>query len=200
MDRLDPHVGRGDDAHRDRVVGVRRRQPRDHHDLIHRLRFEHEVLRAVEDEPVGRLGGGGGETRQADPVTRFDEAERPGDRTLGHPAEEPGPLLGRAELTDDRCELGGRGQEGTGGDHTAELLDHDGELHRAEPEAAVGLRHRERRPAELDHLLPQRLGRGALLDDLTDERHRALAGEHRADAVAQLFLVFGELEFHWSAR
>ena len=72
------------------------------------------------------------------------------------------------------------GRNGPGRDDPAELLDDDGELDGAEAEAAVRLGDGERRPAELDHLLPERVGRRAVLDDL---RGRSVIGHSPASTA-----------------
>ena len=78
----------------------------------------------------------------------------------------------------------------------AELLDDHRQLDRAEAQPAAVLGDGEGGPAELDHLLPQGVRDGTVLDDRPDEAHRALARQDGPDPVAQILLLGGELQLH----
>ena len=131
------------------------------------------------------------------PVSGLDEGERAGDRALGDAAEEAGPLLRGPELADERARTawwwGGTGparptrpsSSTTTASSTAPSPrppSASGTVSAGQPSSTICFQS-----GSADD---------AVLHDLADEGHRALAGEHRADAVAQLLLVFGELELH----
>ena len=72
--------------------------------------------------------------------------------------EEAGLLLRCPRVADDGHELRGGGEEGTGCDDAAELLDHHAQLDESEPHAPLLVGHRETGPAQLDHVVPERVG------------------------------------------
>ena len=78
------------------------------------------------------------------------------------------------------------GEQRPGCERASELLDHDGELDRAEPEAAArGLRDRQRGPAELDHVGPEPVGVGRLPAVRASTSSRTTAGEHSAASTVR---------------
>src|SRR5207244_8438732 len=63
--------------------------------------------------------------------------------------------------------------------------------------AAVGFRDRDAKEAEFGKALPQLLVVGGLaFQHLAHRLRRALLGEKAPRLIAQLFLVFGEIEIH----
>ena len=124
-------------------------------------------LRAIASVPLADAVGDGARRAAPVPVSR---ARRRGD------------------------ELGDRGEERAGRERPAELLGDERELDRTEPEAARALRHRQRGPAELDHLRLQRVGvAGVARERARRSRGRAPIGHsaarNAADRVAEVFLV-----------
>ena len=124
------------------------------------------------------------------------QGQRPRDRARGHLGEEALPHRVVAGLADRGGELADGRDERAGRVGAAELLDDDRELDRPEPEPTERLGDGQRRPAQLDHVLPQRLGHGAVLDDGAHQAHRALALEDGAHPVAQVVLLGGEVQLH----
>ena len=126
----------------------------------------------------------------------LSDRQRPGPCPLDDRTEEPLLLRVVTRLPDRGGELGRGGEERSRGHHPAELFDDDRQLDRTEPQAARGLRDRQRGPTQLDHVLPQGVRRDAGLDHRPDQRHRAFTLEDHAHAVAKVLLLRRELQLH----
>ena len=105
-----------------------------------------EVLGAVEAEAVAVRGGGGADPRDIGARVRLRQGER-GDDLAGGDARQPTLLLGLGAVDGQRpradaVRVPGRGEERHR--HPAEFLEHQAGGIRAETEAAVGLRDRQR--------------------------------------------------------
>src|ERR1700722_1863223 len=124
------------------------------------------------------------------------QRHRPGDGTGGHLREEPLLLLGRADFAHHRGELRDGGQERTGGDGPAQLLDDDGRLEDGQADAAVLLGYAQGGPVEGHHGPPELLGRLARLDDGAHDSDGAFPLEERADRGTQFLLLSCELQLH----
>ena len=82
----------------------------------------------------------------------------------------------------------------------AQLLQHERQLHEAEPGAALLLGEGEAEPAELGHLAPEIVAVAlGVVHHLADVRGRAALVERRADGVLEENLVVGEREVHRAA-
>ena len=91
-----------------------------------------------------------------------------------------------ARLLEQRRVVGRGREEGPRRDGAAQLLGHEAQLDRAEPEPALRLRDRDARPRERHHLPPERRARLAALVRRARQRRRALLLEHAPHAVPQL--------------
>ena len=149
-------------------------------ELVGRVAVEHVVLGPI--QPPAPTGVPGHHTEVGGRGTAG--ATRRGQRPRGSPArdrtEEAGLLLGCPRVAHDGHELRGGREEGTRGDDAPELLDDDPQLDEAQPHASLVGRHGETGPAELDHVLPERVGGLTALDDGAHEPDRALACEEGA--------------------
>ena len=114
----------------------------------------------------------------------------------GHARQEPVRLSLGADLAHDGDELGQRRQEHAGRGGPSQLLDDDGQLDEAAPEAAQVDVHRECRPAEPCQPVGEVVAAPAPVGDVAHQLGRALACQCRPGAVAQLELLVGELEIH----
>ena len=94
-----------------------------------------------------------------------------------------------------------RGDEGTGGDGPAELLDHDDELLEAVARAAVLLGEVEARPPEPDQVVPERR---QLLGRRLEQRPGRAAGvallQELRRRLGQRLVVFGDRDRHGRHR
>jgi hypothetical protein len=169
------NCGGGDDEQPHAVV-----DPSRDCELVGRVAVEHVVLGPI--QPPAPTGVPGHHTevggRGTPSATRRGQCPRrppARDRT-----EEAGPLFGCPRVAQDGHELCGGREEGTRGDDAPELLDDDPQLDEAQPYASLVGRHAETGPTELDHVLPERVGRLTALDDGAHEPDRALACEEGA--------------------
>ncbi len=85
---------------------------------------------------------------------------------------------------------------GPGAIDATDLLGEDAGFDHAEPDAAVDLGDGQRRPAQAGERRPERVGTHAVVADPTGQPDRALPAEHRANRVAQLFLIRSEFQLH----
>jgi hypothetical protein len=130
------------------------------------------------------------------PAVVLGEGHAAAETTLGDALQQAPGERRFGSLLEQRSELRRRREEGARCSHTAELLGHEAQLNRAEPEPALRIGDRDPRPGQRHHLLPERGARLAALVHGARQRGRALLLEHTPHAIAQCALLLRELEVH----
>ena len=124
-------------------------------DLPGGVAVEHGGLVAVEAPAVRRLLRGGANIRQIEARLAFRMRERQYQRAVGDLRQQRLLLRFGAAFRDQRCADHDGGEIGLGDEPAAECFHQNADLDGAAAEAAIGLRDRQRQPAEFGELLPE---------------------------------------------
>ena len=198
-DRLDPDIGRR--APRSAATASSASDPASRATTtisVDRPALEHELLHAVEADAVGGLGGGGGEARRG--RCRGRARARARAPVTAPSATPPRKRACCSAVPSSRIgghELGRRGEQGPGRDGPAHLLGHDRELDRRRGRGRRAPRGRSSAGQPSSTICCQSGSTDA--PSSTTERTKVIGHSPAsivAHAVAELFLVFGEVEFH----
>ncbi len=166
-----------------------------HHHLVD-VGGAQDVLLVAPQQPAVAVALGGGDHGERIPPAALVEGQRAGRAARGHAGQEAVGLGGGARLPHDRGEQGLGGEEGPGRRGPAHLLQQHRQLDEAAAEAAQVDVDGQRGPAQPAERGGQLLQAGAAAGDVAHHSGRALPGERRPRAVAQLQLLVGELEVH----
>ena len=156
----------------------------------------HELLQAGQ-HPAAAAALGPRGRRLRVPVQLALHQGQGGPRAAVGDGGQPAVLLGRAACGEDgvTSQHGGQVRARIGG--PAQLVEEDGRLDHAEPAPAVLLGQRETEPAELRHLLPERLALAArVVEHGPHERRLAVLVEEGARGILQELLIGAEREIH----